>query len=101
MATTPLKPLGAVTGRYLKPPLFGNRTNHCPHATTVPSCLRARLCVPPAAIATTLLKPLGAVTSPKIFPPHAATVPSCLRDRLVPPPAEMATTPVNPLGTFV
>src|SRR6266567_1842842 len=80
MATTALKPLGTVTGRYLMPPLSGNRTSHCPHATTVPSCLRARLSVPPAAIATTSPKPSGTVASPDAFSPHATTVPS-RRDR--------------------
>ena len=44
-----------------------------PHATSVPSDLRARVCAEPAATAMALVSPTGTVVCPELFKPHART----------------------------
>src|SRR5438309_883865 len=71
-----------------------------PHATTVPSSRKARLCKAPAATATTFVKPAGTVVWPPLYP-HATTVPSARKARLLTAPPAMATAFVKPAGTSV
>src|SRR6266496_53623 len=47
-----------------------------PQATTVPSLLKARLCLSPPATAMTFVCPSGTFTCPKLFAPHAITDPA-------------------------
>src|SRR5450759_3783169 len=73
-----------------------------PHATIVPSDLRARLWKPPAEIATTPDRPAGTVVwPPLVLSPQATTVPFDFKARLSKYPAEIAVTPDRPAGTVV
>src|SRR5512137_2779051 len=69
-----------------------------PQLITQPSLLRARLCEPPAAMATTLLRPAGTAVWLKVLSPQATTVPSGLRARQWSLPAATATALVRSSG---
>ena len=91
MATTSVKFDGAVAWRYQ---LLS------PQPITVPSLFKARLCVPPHAMATTPVVDSMVVWNLAIVAqaPHSTTVPSFFNAMLCKSPAAMATTWVRLVG---
>src|ERR1700674_1600561 len=83
-----------------------------PHARTLPSPLRPRVCKPPAAISTTPLpapSPLTAIGDDRLpvvpspswparLSPHANTLPSDFSARVWAPPAAIFSTPSRPIA---
>ena len=72
-----------------------------PHATIVPSSLRAIVWYRPAAMAVTPESPAGMLSWPCEFRPHATTVPLSLSATVWKRPAAMAVTPDSPVGISV
>src|SRR5436189_6191689 len=89
MLLTPDKPAGGTTVSKVD----GSKANS-PQLTIVPSLRRARLRLPPAAIATTLLRPAGTPV-----PPHSTTVPLLRNTSPWLLPAATLITSSRPVGT--